>query len=288
MQNSQRSQTEGPSSTEPTEAGPDERALPRVRYVKVFGERNCGTNWCVKNLSANSRAIVVSNKDMKATRRDAVRERLGESGDRDDKRKVAAIRHGAVDEIYATSGFETYGWKHCALDEEQLRRHQNYERTAFVCMVKHPVWFLSSLFVRPHAPILGVPGSLEEFVDYPWQTYGRENLGGVMLDSPIDLWNIKVRSYFDFSANNERVMIVRYEDMLADPAAFFARVGALGVPMRRRQEIVGSDKRGELSLEEYRDKYSDENMRASVPLAVREAVEKRADAELVERLGYKF
>ena len=288
MQQSQTSQIADSFSTELERAEPDNRALPRVRYVKVFGERNCGTNWCTKNLAANTRAIVVSNKDMKDLRREAVSERMRESDGAEDKRTRAAIRHKAVDDVYATSGLETFGWKHCNLVEDELRRHPNYDRTAFVCMVKHPVWFLSSLFYRPHAPILGVPASLEEFVDYPWQTYGRENLGGVMLDSPIDLWNIKVRSYCDFVANNERAIIVRYEDMLADPAAFFSRVGALGVPMRRRQELVDSNKRGELTLDRYRTKYSDENMRTSIPLAVREAVQQRADSDLVERLGYRF
>lgn len=260
-----------------------------VRFLKVFGERNTGTNWCEQNLEANTAVEIVTNRELQ--RRDAVREGMREQagGGKLGKLQRAARRQRVIDDIYAAAGRDSFDWKHCAVVEERLRDHPHYASTAFVCMTKHPVWFVSSLHRRPYAALGEVPDDLAAFVARPWQTVGRENLDGAELSSPVELWNRKVRSYFEFVARNPRAIIVKYEDLLADPDLIYRRLSEeLGVPLRRRQKMVGSNKRDELTFEEYREKYSDANMRRVIPEGVREAVERRADPELVARLGYRF
>ena len=56
----------------------------------------------------------------------------------------------------------------------------------------------------------------DQFLDTPWPVSERDNVGDKTLESPIHLWNEKMRAYVALMGAADNVIHIRYADLLSD------------------------------------------------------------------------
>lgn len=243
--------------------------------LKLYGERNTGTNWLEH--------LVGLNLDVE----------LFPSVAPVWLRKLQGKAPGTEwlrDLWFRTTTGRTFGWKHALVDPARsgFERRAVQQRVGFVCLVKHPAAWLLSLYRRPYDHYWGAPGELATFATSPWYTVGRE-LAPKSYPNPISLWNAKAAGYLALAARLPAV-VMRYEDLLSDPAARIDDI-ATRFGLRRRgpgfKNDEDSTKRDDTKFAEYQRYYGDELWRAKLPREVAQTVAKQIDGRLLEQLGYR-
>ena len=79
------------------------------------------------------------------------------------------------------------------------------------------MFFLSSLHNRPENPMWDHDEmGFDQFLDTPWPVSERDNVGDKTLESPIHLWNEKMRAYVALMGAADNVIHIRYADLLSD------------------------------------------------------------------------
>ncbi len=213
----------------------------KFKYFKVFGERNTGTNFLTSLILNNTNLLsrpALRDKEKKEKERTKIKLEvekiikilsLEEFFYEEDsfyfrffknylKKKQTIyklIKEKARDQ--RESRRSNFGWKHSAIDCEEISKNKDFDRTLFICIVRNPWRFISGLYRRPYNIIQKKPSSIKEFIISPIYINQRDNLKVAILDNPVDLWNLKVSSYFKFKdlyPNN--VKLIFYEDLIQD------------------------------------------------------------------------
>lgn len=197
-------------------------------YAKVFGERNTGTNWLEEILRHNTSLEILPGdvpRDWRAPYEEELTSMLPQDAE--------VRKQWLISQIIKEREDETFGWKHRQVDwsllaiagpKERLRR---FRKTLFVCIVRDPYKWLTSLYRRPysavfvgkHLPAREGWGGFSNFIRTPWICTERDGIRKTWLESPADLWGRKVAS-FDYGAA-PNVVLVRYEDLITDSDSFF-------------------------------------------------------------------
>lgn len=181
------------------------------RAVKVFGERNVGTNALARLIADNSRSHLLPSTEYM----------IDENASRQAwSVKEPRERERLLDEIFADVP-PTSAWKHRATTFEDPAA---FEGTLVLFVVKHPASWLTSLFKNPYHALRPIPASIEDFFDYEWETGSREGLNGNTYH-PLNLYEAKIRSYLRFSgilqSNGLPFAFIRQEDLLLDQKKVF-------------------------------------------------------------------
>ncbi len=175
----------------------------QTRYLKIYGERNCGTHYLARLVAQNLAATLLPGVAPTRLRRFF--------------RRWPSRREQVID-LYFTLTFRyNLGWKHmCAPSRAQLARSARpLEHTFFVFLVKNPYAWLLSLHRRPyHHP--QPAAAFATFIRSPWPALGREHAPQPIFPHPVALWNQKVASYIRLLPS-VRGMMLRYEDLVAAP-----------------------------------------------------------------------
>ena len=152
-------------------------------FIKIYGERNTGTNYVSALVALNLAATQVPGGIPPGVRRI----------------HRALPGHQWVRDLYfACTHRRNLGWKHCVPDPDERRLHTwkgEPGALVFVTLTKNPYAWLLSLHRRPYHP--AHPRGLDflTFLQTPWRTFGRDNMGRARLASPVELWNAKNRAY---------------------------------------------------------------------------------------------
>lgn len=238
--------------------------------IKLYGERNSGTNYLERLIRLNLAVHL-----LRGTTPDPV--------------DVPFFGAEWVRDLYFRLAFRSnLGWKHMlAPDVRQLEGAVD-PGLLFVCLVKNPYAWLLSLYRKPHHA-RERHASFEAFLVNPWHTLGREN-APKGFPNPIALWNAKMASYLQLS-EHQRVVVLRYEDLLADPLGVLDSLcREHGIPVRKRplENIVNSvhDSSKGWDYEFYRSYYLEERWREKLSPAALQIIDRELDATLVQRLGY--
>lgn len=231
--------------------------------MKVFGERNCGTNLAEKMLSAAGVDVLPAGAPKRVQRI---------------ARRLAAAQEPALDAWNLSVRGRTMGWKHCYVDDAtvDLMRRRNVSGLAFT---KHPLSWLVSLRRNPyHVTVDETSGAI---VHRPLR---RERLPHAPADI-IDVWRMKTERYLELDQRGV-VHLLRFEDIVVEPEATLQqaldKLGLHAVKLAAPERSVKSDSR---STEEIRAHYTSEAWRAEVSEWDRE-VASRLQPDLLERLGY--
>lgn len=209
--------------------------------VKVFGERNCGTNFTETVLKSSPHLRVLPQAAPKNVR--GVAARLGR------------LKEPVLDLWDSANRRRTMGWKHCYIDDTTVARMQ-HRPVVGIALTKHPLSWLVSLRKNPYH-ILRTGSSLTH------QHLIRERLPR----SPrnlFDLWQIKTERYLRLRASGD-LMVVRFEDVVVAPAdvltdVFESRaveVGDLVVPERSVKARKDSRSTGQIQSEYAAEKWRD-------------------------------
>ncbi|UWQ20895.1 sulfotransferase [Jannaschia sp. W003] len=253
-----------------------------IHTLKVYGERNTGTNYLAELLVANFDRLLLRGTQPLWPARRALVHRLGRMG----LAPLGRAVDEATSDLYFARAFpRTLGWKHAEVPVERLAR-ATPGGVGFVVLTKNPYSFLLSLHRRPYH--LGAPvPDLATFLARPVRPARRE-MSGRAPCRPAEIWNRKMRSYERLAASGLPAVVLRYEDLLADEAGALGRIAeAFGLPMSRRWAgVTYSTKDPGKGRADYRDRYLREQWREDLDADTVAAINTDLDADLAARFGY--
>lgn len=236
--------------------------------IKIFGERNTGTNYAEQLLAANLGDVLVRGTVPPAWMR------------------IAGSSEFSRDCYFRLTERRNLGWKHRSV--AALVAAGRNPRLIFVTLVKNPYSWLLSLHRRPYHQVSAPKSaSFEDFIDAPWHCRWRDRAGAAVLASPVELWNLKNRSYADLVARCGGVLL-RYEDLLTDPEAAVRSIAAaagrtLAAPFRNIEAATKSDAG---TFAGYRDYYLQERWASRLSASAVARINARLDLPLTAALGY--
>lgn len=244
--------------------------------TKLYGERNTNTNYLERLIGLNLRAYQLPGV-VPAWVRHLQRVLYGGEHARDLYFRITFRRN--------------LGWKHTrVMSPAELAGYRVRERgICFVTITKNPYSWLLSLYRRPYHQQKNTGSGFERFLSAPWQTVRRDNCGSVMLENPIELWNLKNASYLPLAELN--ALNVRTEDIFRDPEAIIDRIGShFGIerisPEFRNQEA--SVKESGKTFFEYRNYYLGEKWRSRLSREAVELINASLDPSLMRQFGYDY
>lgn len=113
---------------------------------------------------------------------------------------------------------KTFGWKHSAFNYSKLTASENFENTLFLFIVRNPIsWCLSTARNPFHFTEIKSSCSPEIFLNQTISLHVRDEIyGKKLVDSPIDIWNIKNRTYFSAASELKNCLLLVYDHLLLD------------------------------------------------------------------------
>ncbi len=251
-------------------------------YLKVYGERNSGTNFVTSLVKNNFAVTSMQNEN-----------RVGEH--------LASMGKGLSPGDYGRFCLEImdidcervmqsdFGWKHGAPPEQAIGIAQHSAHTLFICVAKHPVSWLRSLLVRPYSPLERPPKNFSDFLRYEMPVSRRDNLGTVGRLGVVELWNLKNAAYARLPKIADRSIVIAYEEILRNPQAFLAKVGQYLLPSR--SEFIWSlpsTKGDSLRFDDYRDKYDLSKIGEMASAEDLRFIEDRVDRDVMSAFDYRI
>jgi hypothetical protein len=173
----------------------------KLKYIKIFGERNTGTNYFSKLIERNLTINVLPGTVP------------------DNAQNILSVIPGKEllkDLYFKHTILSNFGWKHREVDHiDEIRRSKISRQTLFITITKNPYSWLLSLYRRPYHNH-GIKGmTFDKFLETKWNSLGRES-NRMFYADPVDLWNKKNASYLSLDKEFE-VMHVNYEHVLINP-----------------------------------------------------------------------
>ena len=194
--------------------------------IKVFGERNSGTNFLSEFLRLNIDLNVLEHRKLPELQ--SIVASLPPS-----LRTIAQEK--LIDHQRMAELDENYGWKHSSTDIAYLQGSQLFETTMFIFIVRNPYAFLNSLYRRPYNALYKDWRDRRDFLRTPWLCNLRDRVPYPLLESPVQLWNYKNASYLKTHKElPDRSILIRYEDLVTDPGRILEKLQSF-VPLRNGQ-----------------------------------------------------
>lgn len=178
-------------------------------YLKLFGERNTGTNVLSSLIQINSESFQFPGT-------------LAELNPEIYK-KVSLLIKNRINPIIIESeidkGFKkkpiTHQWKHSATN---FNENSIVQDTHYIFIVRDPLSWFISLFKNPYNILfVNRPRTLTQFLNTDIQTLGRDNLN-IKYVKPLDLYFKKLNSYLTLinilKKNSLGFSIIKFEDIV--------------------------------------------------------------------------
>ncbi len=252
--------------------------------LKIYGERNTGTNYLEDLARMNLETTIIS----------------GRAPDRHiqiyisrliklvSQQRGMAYRRAWRDK-YLSEAFDRHlGWKHMNPSVERLGP-ERLASVRFLIVVKNPYAWLLSLFRRPYN-IGGKDDTLEAFLDRKMPIMpAMENIGTDQV-GPVEVWNRKMAGYFTLMDAATRAKIVKYEDFLQDEEGMLRSI-ATDLEIGQRPDFVsierGAKGDADVSRQYYIDYYMQQKWREKLNPTLVQTINAQLDHDLVTRLGYE-
>lgn len=245
------------------------------KLVKIYGERNTGTNYIDKLIRMNLEAHLLTGV---APSHIQILQRIlpGKQFVRD---KYFELTYG-----------KNLGWKHTTVKpESELRRYEIVKKgVCFVTVTKNPYSWLLSLYRRPYHHYYGEKPDLVTFLRTPWKTVRRDNCESILPD-PIELWNIKNKSYLRLKSVD--AANITSESVLADPKALIDSLSdsfSISRSDNYFSNLNESTKDKNKNFDYYNDYYLNERWREELSDESISIINRRLDRNLVEYFGYQL
>jgi len=257
-----------------------------VTKLKVFGERNTGTNFVEALLKRNVDCQIVSgNLSRFYSWRFTLAHKLLSP-----ERAFTYIER-ARDKIYVKRFAVDGGWKHAKVPNFPDGIGAYPAGMGIIAITKNPYAWLLSLHKRPYQGTLHTrfnPLTFSEFIRAPWRTVGRE-YADASYKTPIHLWNDKVAAYFGLS-DHAPTLIRRYEDVIMDMPQFLSTVSAtFGTPLLETTDIpAGSSKKDGRTTAEIIAYYRDSQWRSSISDEDMAFINAQLDSKTMNEIGYSI
>lgn len=248
-----------------------------IKKIKLYGERNTGTNYLYKLFQNNFhcklfRGTVPVVPQVPILRKINSSERI-------------------KDLFFSLSQDVNLGWKHSFLNFQFIKKALiNDENLCIVLIIKNPYSFLLSLNKNPYHDYNKRDFSFETFLMDSFQITNRDKLP-VKTVNPIELWNFKMNSYKNiYDSFKERVFIVKYEELLLDPEKVLYDISTF-FSIEMREEFVNfssSTKNSSKNFAFYSDYYLNERWRSKLDRNSLNIINRYLDRELCYYFDYNI
>ena len=262
----------------------EQRMQSDVKYVKVLGERNSGTNYLSKLVRKNFDIDLLPGTqpnvqaDLEALAQDLP------------KNLQHLARQMLVDVSMREIENRNLGWKHAFPDFELLEREkETASRTLFLVISKEPYSWLKSFHRRPYHSLFPARYmSLSDFIRHPWIATRKENLSPAVVPNMVALWNAKHQGWLSLTERGYQTVFVPYSDLLSNFSAQMEAIGAI-IPPRKAgayENIEDSTKKDGRSSSDFVKQYSNGNDYSAFTPEDIAFVNESVDKDVVAKLGY--
>ncbi|WP_170419683.1 hypothetical protein [Ruegeria atlantica] len=181
-------------------------------HVKIFGERNTGTNVLHRLIENNSECrlapgIAFQLDDTLVNDLHAIVKTRNKN-----PKLIAHEYESRIDQVFENQPAINM-WKHAATDFQDIRSLKN---TKVIFCVRHPMSWIVSFHKRPYNKKLVAPSSLEAFSKIWVPLLRRDNLNYNSL-RPLELYSRKLKSYLDFARQLDGIHVpnkfIKHEDI---------------------------------------------------------------------------
>ena len=230
-----------------------EKALSKV---KVFGERNTGTNFLNKLLSLNTNLQVLGHGSNASSRAklqaiDQSVSRLGRAEKLTPQMRRLVLDR-LIDEQRRLEYPDNYGWKHARVLVEDLDKSPHRSSTLFVFLIRNPWRFVSALHRRPYNLFPAPSSDLNSFIDSQFLANERDCMPSLLIGNPVDFWNEKVKSYFNCSDVIDNSIICYYEDLVVSIEEFIDAIRPVCDISGKIRTPINSTKKEDKTFDDYR------------------------------------
>ena len=253
-------------------------------FVKIMGERNSGTNFTVRTL--------LENFDIEADVRGLGLPKL-------QKFIISrwflppAVSHYLEDyfwlQVHLKSLSTHGGWKHAPITPNLIEKFVSKPDRQIVCVVRHPLAWARSMHRNPFHAIDKIPKNFDSFLSMQWHPRPRDGMGKAPLPSPLVLWREKVRNYLAIAEEYDNIHVIRYEDLLLDPAPVMARLSTYLGPLKDDFQYPDGRIRPFVQVEEtpeaYRKKVRETSL-SSLDDTQRALFDTHIGADLMRKMSY--
>ncbi len=243
--------------------------------IKLYGERNTNTNYLEKLIQLN-----LAVKQVPGVVPHYVKT----------MQKILPGKEWLRDYYFSVTRQRNLGWKHsCVMSSRELKSYDILGRgICFISITKNPYAWLLSLYRKPYSHQFsdGKP-DFESFLQTPWKTVARDNCGK-LLNSPVELWNIKNASFLQLADFNG--MNITTESTVRDPESVIDKISRHFSIPRHSSEFLNherSTKDASKNFAFYQDYYLHEKWREDLSSQAIATIGKSLDRNLVHHFGYQ-
>lgn len=256
--------------------------------VKIFGERNTGTNLISQLMQDNidcevcpgTAKEIVNYFRFKAALASRVGIFLGK------KRLISR-------ELYIDKCFERQNplgsWKHCATSFDDV---SNFEGAKVIFAIRSPASWLLALYQRPHNRVSNhLCESFSQFLMDEVECTRKHRLNRVRV-SPVDLWNLKSKSYLRLMEQLKRAgipyAVVNFENLVTNQVdAMGEAFDVLNVACKGRfRPVVSSTKDTKKSYEWYKEYYGKRLWLSDIDRDSARIIRSEIDWSIANKFGY--
>lgn len=229
--------------------------------IKIFGERNTGTNAIKQMIKINTKSFVFPG---------TAREISTSIGEEIRIRKKAGLlsneeKEHMIDKVF--SGLDLLRqWKHTAT---RFQLNEDADDTHFIFTVREPHSWLVGLFRKPYHILVDKPDNLTDFATLDWRVVARDNVAKPCY-KPMNLYAEKLYSYMELinelEKKNISYSIVRFESFVQNQKAIFDDLKCyLDFPSSEFREVNASTKDKTKDSQFYKQYYDNEIWKEEFP-----------------------
>ena len=242
--------------------------------VKVFGERNTGTNYLEQLIELNLKQVeVIPQISIPAWFPNLLLRRIE-----------------LLTDYFLWSGSKyRLGWKHGIPPTKKILQHPDRDKLLTIFLVRNPYSFLLSLHKNPYHLRPRVE-TFSEFLETRFKTLPRDGYSSQPRITPIDIWNLKNRAYLEFSQEHpDKTLLIHFEDLLEKPERVIHQIAQrMKVSFNPGfQNIERSTKNTSDRYADYKAYYGQELWKKKLSTEDKQFITEHLDLKLMESLGYK-
>ena len=259
-----------------------------LRYVKVFGERNTGTNFLNQLIRKNSNFNVLEHQSNQSSlnKLNLVLPELKTKQYSESLRRLILDR--LIDQQRKDEFNLNYGWKHSMVHMPELSYSARFENTLFIFLIRNPWRFVSALHKRPYNLNPRPRGDLLHFIDSTFIANERDGFKRAIVFNPVDLWNLKVESYYQCHGTLKSSLICFYENVVQSPQCFLESLRPFGLINQDIALPIESTKKEEKSFYDYQNEAFIYNPREELGDEVYLKILGKLDKDTLQKTIYSF
>ncbi|MEE9454490.1 MAG: hypothetical protein V3V13_08940 [Paracoccaceae bacterium] len=192
------------------------------KNIKILGERNSGTNFLTAIMRGNFAVTVHTNIGELSPAQNVIFKH---------KMILKTLRNKFIESSYETAHIRDLatqgGWKHACVTPRFIDAFARPNDCHILCIVRHPLAWARSMHKNPFHAFGLAPQDFTAFLNTPWRTRPRDELGSVTLASPLCLWREKLLSYQCHAKTYEKLRIICYEDLVLETAKTLGKLGQI-------------------------------------------------------------